>query len=200
MFFKKKKIMSDSQKENMASENGSADNLSDETVMDENMTNSADAAETTTQNTETGDKLQAELNELKDKHLRLIAEFDNFRRRMAKERIELGQTAGREIISALLTVLDDMDRAGKQLDAATDIAVIKEGVTLVFNKMRNVMQQKGLKMMEVGNADFDPDLHEAITEIPAPTEALSGKVIDVVESGYYLNDKLIRHAKVVVGK
>jgi len=204
MFFKKKKIMSDSVKENMQSENQNADNLSESPVMDENLSNAAvpesQEEEASTEQNEATDKLLAELNELKDKHLRLIAEFDNFRRRIAKERIEMGQTAGREIIQSLLPVLDDIDRAGKQLETATDIAVIKEGVSLVFNKMRNVMQQKGLKVMTVGNIDFDPDLHEAITEIPAPTEDLSGKVIDVVEQGYYLNDKLIRHAKVVVGK
>jgi len=139
------------------------------------------------------------LEESKDKYLRLVAEFDNFRRRTAKERMELIQTAGRDVISSLLDVLDDADRAQPQLDVSEDKQV-KEGVTLVFNKLRTTLQAKGLKPMEAIGADFNPDLHEAITEIPAPTEALKGKVVDQVTKGYYLNEKIIRHAKVVVGK
>lgn len=145
------------------------------------------------------EKLKAELDASKDKYLRLVAEFDNFRRRSAKERIELTQTAGREVIKDLLDVLDDADRAQKQLDNSEDKQV-KEGVTLVFNKLRSILQSKGLKPMESIGNDFDTDLHEAITEIPAPTEELKGKVVDEVVKGYYLNDKIIRHAKVVVGK
>ena len=144
-------------------------------------------------------KLQAELAEIKDKHLRLIAEFDNFRRRTAKERIEEKQTAGKDIIQSLLVVLDDLGRAEKQIETTTDITAIKEGLSLVFNKLRHTLQQKGLKAMEATNEEFNADLHEAITEIPAPTEEMKGKIIDVVEPGYYLNDKLIRYAKVVVG-
>jgi len=146
------------------------------------------------------DKLQAEVNELKDKHLRLMAEFENYRRRTSKEILDIRLTAGREVVQALLTVLDDMGRAEVQLEKSGDVAAIKEGVSLVFNKLRNVLQQKGLKKMDAAGADFDPDVHEAITEIPAPTPDMAGKVIDMVEPGYYLNDKLIRHAKVVVGK
>ena len=145
------------------------------------------------------EKLKAELDASKDKYLRLVAEFDNFRRRSAKERIDLIQTAGREVIKELLDVLDDSDRAQKQLDASED-KLVKEGVSLVFNKLRAVLQAKGLKPMESIGKDFDTDLHEAITEIPAPTEELKGKVVDEVIKGYYLNDKIIRHAKVVVGK
>jgi molecular chaperone GrpE len=136
---------------------------------------------------------------MKDKHIRLIAEFDNFRRRTAKERVDEGKLAGKEIITALLVVLDDMGRAEKQIDNTTDIAAIKEGLALVFNKLRHIMQQKGLKVMESTNMEFNADVHEAITEIPAPNEDMKGKVIDTVEPGYYLNDKLIRYAKVVVG-
>lgn len=146
------------------------------------------------------EKLTAELQEAKDKLLRQIAEFDNFRRRSAKERIELIQTAGREVITGMLDVLDDSDRAQKQLETTDDIKLIREGVTLVFSKLRNQLQAKGLKPMETIGTDFDPDLHEAITEIPAPTDNLKGKVVDEVMKGYYLNDKIIRHAKVVVGK
>ena len=146
------------------------------------------------------DKLKAELEDAKDKVLRKAAEFDNFKRRNAKERLELIQTAGREVISELLTVLDDCDRAQKQLETSEDVGAIREGVMLVFNKLRTTLQSKGLKSMETKNQEFNPDVHEAITEIPAPSEALKGKVVDEITKGYYLNDKIIRHAKVVVGK
>ena len=145
------------------------------------------------------EKLEEELKEQKDKYLRLYAEFDNYRRRTAKENIELRQTAGKEIIASLLDVLDDCDRAEKQMPQANDIDQLKEGVQLIFNKLRSTLQAKGLKAMESINTEFDPEKHEAITEIPAPTAALKGKVIDEVQKGYYLNDKIIRFAKVVVG-
>ena len=146
------------------------------------------------------DKLQAELEEQKDKYIRLFAEFDNFKRRNAKERVELIQTAGREVITSLLDVLDDCDRAEKQIQSSDDLQQIKEGIQLVFGKLRNTMQAKGLKAMESINTDFDVEKHEAITEIPAPKPDLVGKVVDEVQKGYYLNDKIIRFAKVVVGK
>lgn len=146
------------------------------------------------------ERLQAELSELKDKYLRQIAEFDNFRKRNAKERLELIQTAGKDVIVSLLDVLDDCDRAQSQLEKSEDIKALKEGVFLIFNKFRNSMTGKGVKAMESLNQDFDPDLHEAITEIPSPKPGLKGKVLDVVQKGYYLNDKIIRFAKVVVGK
>lgn len=143
-------------------------------------------------------KLQLELDEQKDKYLRLVAEFDNFRRRNAKERIDLMQTAGKEIIVSLLEVLDDSDRAEKQLKASGKDTEF-EGTLLVFNKIRNILQQKGLKAMESINQDFDVEKHEAISEAQLSPE-MKGKVIDEMEKGYYLNDKIIRFAKVVVGK
>ena len=146
------------------------------------------------------EKLQAELAEQKDKYLRLMAEFENFRRRTAKERIELIQTASKDVVISLLDVMDDCDRAEKQLQSGTDIAVQKEGIQLVFNKIRSTLQSKGLKAMESIHTDFDVEKHEAITEVPAPNNKLKGKVMDEVQKGYYLNEKLIRHAKVVVGK
>jgi molecular chaperone GrpE len=146
------------------------------------------------------EKLQEELQEQKDKYLRLFAEFDNFKRRSAKERIELIQTAGKEVITSLLDVLDDCDRAEKQMQNTDDPKQIKEGVQIVFNKLRSTLQAKGLKPMESIHTEFDVEKHEAITEIPAPNDALKGKVLDEVTKGYYLNDKLIRFAKVVVGK
>ena len=146
------------------------------------------------------EKMQAELDEQKDKYIRLFAEFDNYKRRNAKERMELIQTAGKEVITSLLDVLDDCDRAEKQLQNSDDIEQIKQGIQLVFGKLRNTMQSKGLKAMESINTSFDVEKHEAITEIPAPSADLKDKVIDEVQKGYYLNDKIIRFAKVVVGK
>ncbi len=146
------------------------------------------------------EKLKIELQEQKDKYLRLFAEFDNFKRRNAKERLELIQTAGKEVIIDLLEVLDDMDRAEKQLQQSDDIEKNREGIQLVFNKLRNKLQSKGLKAMESIKTEFDVEKHEAITEIPAGKETLIGKVVDEIEKGYLLNDKIIRFAKVVVGK
>ncbi len=146
------------------------------------------------------EKWQEEAAEWKDKYLRLNAEFDNFRKRNARERTELDQTAGKDVISSLLDVLDDCDRAQKQVENNADGQAIREGVLLVFNKLRSVLQAKGLKAMNSTGEDFDPDFQEAITEIPAPSPELAGKVLDEVQKGYYLNDKIIRFAKVVVGK
>jgi molecular chaperone GrpE len=146
------------------------------------------------------DKLKEELQQQKDKYLRLVAEFDNAKKRHARERIEWMQTAGKEIITALLDVLDDADRAEKQLQKSDDLVQIKEGVQLVFNKLRTILQNKGLRTMESISKVFDVEEHDAITEIPIPDDNLKGKVVDEVQKGYFLNDKLIRHAKVVVGK
>lgn len=146
------------------------------------------------------DKLKAELEEAKDKYLRKVAEFENFKRRNAKERMELIQTAGKEVITDLLDVLDDCDRAQKQMENSSDPKEIREGVLLVFNKLRNILQARGLKHMKAINEEFNPDLHEAVAEITAATEEQKEKVLDEISKGYYLNDKIIRHAKVVVGK
>lgn len=148
---------------------------------------------------QSAEKLQEELQEQKDKYLRLFAEFDNYKRRTSKEKIELIQTAGKEILTSMLDVMDDCDRAEKQMQQSDDITQVKEGNQLVFNKLRAVMQQKGLTAMESIETDFDVEKHEAITEIEAG-EAQKGKVVDEVQKGYYLNGKLIRFAKVVVGK
>jgi molecular chaperone GrpE len=143
---------------------------------------------------------EEELELLKDKNLRLYSEFENFRRRSAKERIELIQNAGQEIISALLPILDDFDRAVIAGEESKDIQAIKEGMELIHNKIYSLLSAKGLKPMEAQGQDFDSDNFEAIAKIPAPSEDLKGKVLDVVEKGYYLNNKIIRHAKVVVGE
>lgn len=145
------------------------------------------------------EKANAELREQKDKYLRLMAEFDNYKRRSARERVELSQTAGKEIIISLLDVLDDCDRAEKQLQQENNTKDLS-GVLLVFSKLRNLLQSRGLRVMESLHTEFDVEKHEAISEVPAPSPELRGKVIAEVMKGYYLNDKIIRFAKVIVGK
>jgi len=182
---------------------------------EENIMNPENTSENTAENVENTDasaneteqapelsaeeKLQAEVQQLNDKYLRLYAEFDNYKRRTQKERVELLQTAGKDVIVSLLPVLDDFDRALKAMETAADVAPVKEGILLVSTKLKNTLAQKGLKDVESISQPFNTDFHEAITNIPAPTEDLKGKVIDEVEKGYTLNDNVIRFAKVVVG-
>jgi molecular chaperone GrpE len=143
-------------------------------------------------------KLQQEISEQKDKYLRLYSEFENFRRRTAKEKLELIQSANEKLLNSLLPVVDDFDRAEKSLKDKNDKDL--EGVFLIYNKFKKTMDQFGVKVMDVqAGSDFNADLHEAITQVPAPNEKLKGKVVDVVEKGYLLNEKVIRFAKVVVG-
>lgn len=144
------------------------------------------------------ERLKTELEEIKDKYLRKVAEFDNSRRRHSKELREIIQTAGKDVIRDLLDVLDDCDRAQSQ--ATKDGDPLNEGVLLIFNKLRHTLQARGLKPMDALNQEFNPDLHEAVTEIPAPGKEMKGKILDVLVKGYYLNDHIIRYAKVVVGK
>ncbi|MEE1944939.1 nucleotide exchange factor GrpE [Pedobacter sp. KR3-3] len=145
------------------------------------------------------EKLQQENAALNDKYLRLFAEFDNYKRRTQKERVELLQTAGKDVVVSLLPVLDDFERAIKATENATEVSAIREGIILVQNKLKSILGQKGLKEMESIHTVFDTDKHEAITNIPAPSDDLKGKVVDELEKGYTLNDKVIRFAKVVVG-
>ena len=144
--------------------------------------------------------VQKELIEIKDKYLRLYSEFENFRRRTAREKLELLQTANEELMISLLPVLDDCDRAVNAFAEETDIKAVKEGVKLVASKFKNTLQQQGLMEMDskVGS-DFDSDLHDAISQIPAPKKKLKGKIVDTVERGYSIGEKVIRHAKVVIG-
>lgn len=144
-------------------------------------------------------ELESTIQELKDKHLRLLAEFDNYKKRTMRERLDLLNSASRDVIVSLLPVLDDFDRAKKSADDPSNEEVFSEGVTLVYNRLYNVLQNMGLKAMNSTGEKFDVELHEAITEIPVPDENMKGKVIDTLENGYMLNDKIIRHAKVVVG-
>jgi molecular chaperone GrpE len=168
--------------------------------VNETVENNAEEAQTTAIDEKSAeDLLKEELALANDKYLRLYAEFDNFRRRTTKERVELLQTAGKEVIVSLIPVIDDFERAAKSMEKATDINAVKEGVVLVHNKLNSILSQKGLKAMESIGQPFDADLHEAITNIPAPTDDMKGKVIDEMEKGYYLNEKVIRFAKVIVG-
>jgi len=145
------------------------------------------------------EKLKKQIDDWNDKYLRQAAEFDNFRRRTARERVELIQTAGKDVITDLLDVLDDSERAQQQMEKTEDLASIKEGVQLVFSKLRQTLTGKGLKPMETVGTAFNPDIHEAITEMDGGAD-MKGKVMAEVQKGYYLNDKIIRFAKVVVGK
>ena len=146
------------------------------------------------------EELTAQLEESKDKYLRLFAEFENFKKRNTRERLELMKTAAQDTINKILPVLDDFDRAKKSADDKDSPEQFSEGVELVYNKLYSVLEAKGLEPMESTGAVFDPEIHEAITEIPAASEDQKGRIIDTVEKGYKLNDKIIRFAKVVVGK
>lgn len=146
------------------------------------------------------EKAESELLELKDKHIRLQAEFDNYRKRTLKERMELLKTASESLLVSILPVIDDFDRAVQTLDKVEEEGHLKDGVMLIYNKFQDFLKQNGVKEIEAKEQPFDTDLHEAITTFPAPTEELKGKIIDVVQKGYYLNDKVIRHSKVVIGE
>lgn len=138
--------------------------------------------------------------ELNDKYLRLQAEFDNYRKRTLKERVELTKSAGEKVIISTLPIMDDFERALPTMDGAVDVEIVKEGVTLIYNKFQAFLKANGVVAIETENSVLDTDKHDAITQIPAPTKDLKGKIIDCVEKGYTLNDKVIRHSKVVVGQ
>lgn len=205
MFWKKK----DNSMQNLNNEevksndiNGSPESLANQTEELTEVKNETEInAVPETQEVPTPEELmKAEIDQLNDKYIRLFAEFDNYKRRTAKERLELFSTANKETILALLPVLDDFERAMKAFQNTTEGTSLKEGVELIYNKFNHIMQSKGVKPMESIGQPFNIDFHEAITNIPAPTEEQKGKVIDEVEKGYFLNDKVVRFAKVVVGE
>ena len=146
------------------------------------------------------EKMKAELTEVQDKYIRLYSEFENYKRRTTKERSDLLRSANQETLVSLLPVLDDFERAMKSINAVEDNDAMKTGIELVYGKLKTTLTQKGLKEMETNGKEFDVEFHESITKIPAPTEDLKGKVIDTLEKGYFLNEKVIRFAKVVVGE
>jgi molecular chaperone GrpE len=145
------------------------------------------------------DEWQLKFAEMNDRYLRLYSEFDNYRKRSARERVEFSKTAASDTFTAILPVLDDFDRAAKAMENADDIAVVKEGMQLIYHKFRNILISKGLEEMSAQGETFDADFHEAITSIPSPDDTMKGKVVDELEKGYSLNGKVIRFAKVVVG-
>ncbi|MDQ6481662.1 nucleotide exchange factor GrpE [Dyadobacter sp. LHD-138] len=142
---------------------------------------------------------KSEVAELKDKYLRLYADFENFRRRTAKEKLEMISGASADVIKSVLPIVDDFERAKVSFESTTEIEALKEGVELIYSKLYKTLEAKGLKAMEAKGEVFDAEIHESIAQFPAPTEDLKGKVIDEIEKGYYLNDKVIRYAKVIVG-
>ena len=145
------------------------------------------------------EKANAEIEDQKDKYLRLSAEFDNYRKRTMKEKAELILNGGEKSISSILPIVDDFERALKNMETATDVAAVKEGVDLIFQKFVKILGEQGVKKIETENADFNTDLHEAIAQVPAPSDEMKGKIIDCVKTGYTLNEKVIRHSQVAVG-
>ena len=174
------------------SDNLTADDLNTEEAVTVNGGDPAEASSAT-------DKTTSELAELKDKYLRLYADFENFRRRTAKEKLDMINSASESLLKSLIPVIDDFERAKQSMDSTDDITAVKEGVDLIYAKFTKTLESKGLKPMVSKGEPFDADLHESITQFPAPSPELKGKVIDEVEKGYYLNDKVIRFAKVIVG-
>lgn len=146
------------------------------------------------------EELKAQLEEQKDRYLRLSAEFDNYRKRTLKERSDMLKTVNGDTLSGMLPVLDDLERAMQSMQKATDVDAVREGVVLIYNKIQEFLKSKGIVEIDAMNQVFDTDLHEAITKIPAPTEDLKGKVVDVIQKGYKIDTKVIRYAKVVVGE
>jgi len=170
-----------------------------ETELTGEKTSDAEAPGTSAPELSSEEKLKIDLAELKDKYIRLYADFENFRRRTAKERLELLGTANADLMKTILPIVDDFERAMQSFDATSEVEPLKEGVALIYNKLYKTLETKGLKAMKTVGLPFDAELHESIAQYPAPSEELKGKVVDEVEKGYFLNDKVIRYAKVVVG-
>ena len=197
----------------MAKKFNKADNQKDNKVEDEESINPEDVQNDASKEQESEEKDENEvteekkeptaeekLAELQDRYLRLSAEYDNFRKRTLKEKIDLQKSANENLLNALLPVADDFDRALSVVDDARDIDAVKEGMKLISGKFTGFLAQQGVKEIDANNKEFDTDLHEAITKIPAPSKKLKGKVVDVIQKGYYLNDKVLRFAKVVIGE
>ncbi len=176
------------------------DEKTSEEITDDNAVQDTDKQEVNANFVSETDKLAEEKQALQDKYLRLMAEFDNYKKRTVRERIDLLDTAAKDTLSSLLPVLDDFDRAQNLSEEQKNTPAFQEGIQLVYQKLNNVLKQKGLEAMESTGLDFDPELHEALTEVPAPSEDMKGKIIDTIEKGYILKGKIIRHAKVVTGK
>ena len=179
-----------------------ADNTDDKTSETDNSQDKTSDSDTdnASKDADKGDDLQKKYDELNDRYLRLMAEFDNYRKRTLKEKMDLTKYAEEDVIKGILPVVDNMERAIKSLESATDINAVKEGIDLIYKKFQEFLEKRGIKEIEALNKELDTDLHEAVTKFAAPSEDLKGKIIDVIEKGYYLHDKVIRYAKVVVGE
>lgn len=197
---KKNKDMNPKEKETEKELNSQeAENLVDESLKEEN----TDQEAPLTREEELEKQLEAAnetIEDQKDKYLRLSAEFDNYRKRTVKEKAELILNGGEKSLNSILPVVDDLERALQMMEKATDVAAVKEGVELIYNKFLAVLGQNGVKVIETKDKPLDTDYHEAIAVIPAPSEEHKGKILDCVQTGYTLNDKVLRHAKVVVGE
>ena len=180
-------------------EGGNADDKTSETDSNQDKT-AANDTDKAAQDTDNGGDLQKKYDELNDRYLRLMAEFDNYRKRTLKEKMDLTKYAEEDVIKGILPVVDNMERAIKSLESAQDINAVKEGIDLIYKKFQEFLEKRGIKEIEALNKELDTDLHEAVTKFAAPSEDLKGKIIDVIEKGYYLHDKVIRYAKVVVGE
>lgn len=192
--------MQDNDLKNQTEEEELPMEVTEENTTESDVENDEQGEGTATDGKNEVEKLKAELAGQKDKYIRLFAEFDNYKRRTSKESIELRQTAGKEVIISMLDILDDMDRAEEQLQESDMDKSIKDGVLLVFDKFRKALQAKGLKPIHTLHSEFDVEKDEAVSEIDVDDKKLKGKVVAELQKGYYLNDKLIRFAKVVVGK
>jgi molecular chaperone GrpE len=194
------------EKENIKDPQKKANKDGEEKKVDGQKQKSADARPKSTRTRkkpEESSKLKAfqqELQEQKEKYLRLSADFDNYRKRTMKEKIELTKQAGEEIFARILPVLDNLERAMKSVEEAKDLEAVKEGMHLIYNMFKEYLQQQGVKEIEAIHQEFNTDVHDAVTKIPAPDKKLKGKVVDVIERGYFLNDKVLRYAKVVIGE
>jgi molecular chaperone GrpE len=172
-----------------------------EQISEENQEITEDISEPAeTEKKEQKDDFEIKYNELNDKYLRLVAEYDNYRKRTLKERMELMKNAGEDILVNFLPILDNIERARRSVDEAKEIEAVKEGINLIHKNIFDFLSQKGIKEIDAKGEVFDTDLHEAITKIPAPDESMKGKVIDVIEKGYKMKDKILRYSKVVVGE
>jgi len=197
--------MDTNSEENIISEN---EQVKNELIEEENTLSSQDSSENATNEKEPViseiekeiEKLQNDVALYKDKHIRLIAEFENYKKRTIKEKVEFSKRAGEEIYLTLLPVLDDFERAMKSINSASDVNALKEGVNLIYSKLKSTLEAQGLKEINSIGTPFNTDLHEAITNIETSDDGMKGKVVDELEKGYFLNDKIIRYAKVVVGK
>ncbi|MDR3327591.1 MAG: nucleotide exchange factor GrpE [Prevotellaceae bacterium] len=167
-------------------------------LVEENFTTEENQEEPQAENKE--NSLEEKYNILNDSYLRLMAEYDNYRKRTLKEKAELIRNGGESVILAVLSVVDNFERAIQSMEAATDVVAVKDGIELIYQQLMTNLKQQGLKQIETDNQDFDTEFHEAITTIPAPDESRKGKIIDTTQKGYILNNKVIRHAKVVVGE